>query len=782
MNLPKFILRLLFGKRLPTIAGELVIPGLANPITIHRDRYGVPYIRAKNEKDAWYGLGFCQGQDRGFQLEMLLRVTRGTVAEIVGESALPIDQLSRRIGFHRAAQGHTTMLEEENLETYQAFVQGINDGTRYGCKKLPHEFAILRTEPTPWTVADVLAGLNYIGFGLSSWTAKLTRLILFEKEGPEALRALDSGYPSWNPVSTPPGGKAGKALDRLDEDLNKLMAFFGTGASNNWALTSAHTSTGRPLLANDPHLAPSLPAPWYLAHLYCPGMTLCGSSFVGAPILPSGFNQYQAWGVTAGLVDNIDIFYEEIGEDGKSVRQGDSFVPCEVVEEIFKIKDKPEVKENILITQRGPIISDAIDSISTAISFRATWLTPRPVNGLTAIHHAKSFEELAQAVGQIPLSSLNMVCATPDDRIGWMLLGEAPKRKESWGLVALPGWEERYNWEEEFLPWEQMPKVVDPEHGFVATANNQPYEEGAGPYLGRDWLDGYRVSRITEMLQKRSDWNLELTRKMQTDQTAIPWREMKDIVLSIPVSAKDALLAQELLSGWDGVTGEDSGPAAVYEYFVLEMIHRMAKAKAPNSVDWVNGRGHHPLMMRSFFSVREVSHLVLRLQEQPDGWFDHGWPAEIGAALERSVQRLEEHFNAPPKEWSWGKVHPLVLLHPMGNRPPLDKIFNLGPFPIGGDHQTIAQAGRQSTEFGSNVSGIANMRMAVDVGNWRENYFVLAGGQSGNPFSPNYDDLLQLWLKGEAITLAWMGHAISRATENILELIPSADYHICGKG
>lgn len=400
-------------------------------------------------------------------------------------------------------------------------------------------------------------------------------------------------------------------------------------------------------------------------------------------------------------------------------------------------------------------------------------MTPRPVNMLTRIHHVKTFDELVQSAKELSLSSLNMVCASADETIGWVLLGEVPQRKEAWGIVPLPGWEERFDWLPEFLPFEQMPKAVNPETGFIATANNQPFEEGAGPYLGRDWLDGYRVSRIIELLQARSDWNLDMTRKMQMDQFAIPWRQIREIVLGVPADTEEARLALELLSGWDGVTAADSGPAAVYEFFIIEMIQRMAKAKAPNSAEWVMGKGHHPLMARSFFSVREVSHLVRRLQEQPEGWFENGWQTEVAAALGAAVQRLQEHFKAPPQEWSWGAVHQLVLLHPMGSRPPLDKIFNLGPFPYGGDHQTISQAGRMSTEFGSKVTGIANLRMAVDVGNWRENYFVLAGGQSGNPFSPHYDDLLQLWLRGEAVTLAWTGHTISRATEQLLELIPA---------
>ena len=191
MNLPTLILRLLLGKRLPVTSGELKVPGVTKPVKIHRDQYGIPTIKAGTEVDAYYGLGFCQGQDRAFQLEMLLRVNHGTLSEIVGEGALPIDRLARRLGFHRYAQGHYALLAPESREKIDAFARGVNEGVRLGCRKVPHEFAILRTMPTPWSGVDVLAGANYIAFGLSPWAAKLTRLILLQEDGPKAVKALD---------------------------------------------------------------------------------------------------------------------------------------------------------------------------------------------------------------------------------------------------------------------------------------------------------------------------------------------------------------------------------------------------------------------------------------------------------------------------------------------------------------------------------------------------------------------------------------------------------------
>jgi len=320
-----------------------------------------------------------------------------------------------------------------------------------------------------------------------------------------------------------------------------------------------------------------------------------------------------------------------------------------------------------------------------------------------------------------------------------------------------------------------MPYLFNPECGFVATANNKPTRDD-NPYLGRDWVDGYRHGRIVEMLEAREKWDLETTGALQLDEFSIPWWQMKDVVLSIPVETAEAQQAIDLLEKWDGVVGKESVGAAVYQYFLAEISLKLKSVKAPKSTEWAQGKGFNPMIPGSFFGIRWMSQLINLMHEQPDGWLGQPWQLEIAHALSSAILKLKMNFGSDPANWAWGKIRPLILVHAMGIRPPLDKIFNLGPFPWGGDGQTVAQTGRVLTDLSANPTVIANLRMVVDVGNWEENRFVLAGGQSGNPLSKNYDDLLDLWQKGDAIVLPWSRESIAKEAKSILKLTPDKPY------
>lgn len=362
MNLSRSLFRLLLGKRLPISDGSIHVDGIERPVTIRRDGWGVPYIEAESEADAWYALGFCQGQDRAFQLESLLRVVRGTLAALVGRDGLPVDRLSRRIGFHRAAREQLGVLNEATRETVEAFARGVTDGATKGLPKPAHAFALLGTEPTPYTAADVLGLLKLMSFLLASnWDSELVRLKILVEDGPKALQALDPCYPAGLPVTKPVGAAAGSALDHLADDLAIFLDRVAVGGgSNNWVVGGARTAHGRPLLANDPHLAPGLPPHWYLAHVRTPAWTVAGAAFAGAPGFPVGFNEHGAWGLTAGLTDNTDLYVETVGADGRSVREGDKHSACMVYAEEIEIKGGESVTEQVLITARGPIVTPVL--------------------------------------------------------------------------------------------------------------------------------------------------------------------------------------------------------------------------------------------------------------------------------------------------------------------------------------------------------------------------------------------------------------------------------------
>jgi len=775
MNLTKTIFRLLLGRRLPTTSGTLNGSGIRDEVIIRRDSYGIPHIEAQNEQDAWYGLGFCQGQDRSFQIETLVRAVHGTLTELVGPRALDMDRLSRRIGYHYYARKQLPELDDQTMETIEAFVRGVNDGRDKGCRRVPHEFALLRTKPTPYKPEDVIGMLKLISFTLASnWDLELARLKILNEDGYEALKALDPVYPEWLPVSAPPGKSAGKAVDKLSEDMALLAEFAGTGGgSNNWALAASRTATGRPLLANDPHLAPTLPPHWYLAHLRTPEWAVAGATFIATPAFAAGHNGNAAWGITAGFTDNTDLFIERMGPDGKSVLEGDRFVPCETRAEVIQVKGGDPITEEILVTRRGPIIGPALDGEVGAVSMCATWLTPKPVKGLLRIYRAQSFEEFRRAFESWPALPLNMAYADSSGSLGFQLVGEAPVRRKGWGTLPMAGWDPEAEWEEQPVPFDQMPHLSDPETGFIATANNPPLPVGEGPFLGVDWSDGYRVARICEALEARTDWDLPAVQRLQLDQHSIPWREMREIVLAVPAQTDEVRLALDLLKDWDGNVSVDSPAASVFEFFIAEMLGRLVRVKAPRSLEWALGKGFTPLNPRNLLTIRRVSQLVSFLREQPDSYFENAWPVEMADALATTVRTLRKRYGTTPKQWAWGRIRPLTLIHPVGEKKPFDRIFNLGPFPWGGDSNTVGQASVPPSEPLSNPLFIASLRMVIDVGNWEANAFSLPGGQSGNPLSPHYDDLFPLWKRGEGVPIAWSSEEVKKTARSTLRLKPA---------
>jgi len=774
MDLVKLGFRAVLGQRLPITSGTLQVQGLDKAVTIRRDPFGVPYIAAQTDRDAWYSLGFCQGQDRAFQIELLLNVCRGTLSQLIGPDALQMDRLSRRIGFYHYAKQQVDLLDPDIHACLDAFTQGINEGRTRGCHRLAHEFTLLGTKPTPLGIADILAGFKYVAFSLSTWSGKLSRLTVMREDGPEAVRALSDSYAPWNGVSHPVGAAAGPTLNRLAQDLTQLAEALGRrGGSNNWALNSSRTSTGRPILANDPHLGKTIPPPWYLAHLRTPEWTVAGAFYACSPSLAAGHNDVAAWGVTAGLADDVDLYLEEIGEDHQSVLEGERFVPCEVRRETIEVKGSSPIVEEILVTRRGPIISPALDAKLGAISMHATWMDPRPMRGILTLHRVQSFDEFRHALSIPAGASLNMVYADTSDTIGWQLIGRVPQRQGRWNTVPLPGWDTRTDDSAGLVPFDQMPHTSNPATGFVATANNQPLPDGEGPYIGMFWTDGYRHARIVELLEQRDNWDMDSTRRMQMDQLAIPWRETRSAVLAVPTEQADAQIALDLLQSWDGVVSADAPAAAVYEFFISEIAARITKAKAPSSFEWAMNKGFNPMILFSSASEYRISLIVKLLNEQPDGWFERPWADEIADALSTAIRKLLDRFGTSPNRWTWGHVRPLTLEHAFGSRRPLDRVFNAGPFPWGGDRTTLAQTGRDIVDPTLNSGAIANLRMVLDVGNWEENSFVLAGGQSGNPLSPHYTDLLALWKRGQGITIAWSETRIAQITQSTLQLEPS---------
>ena len=767
MNFTRLLVRLILGRRLPAVSGSLLVDGLDGEILIRRDKWGIPYIKGSSDRDVWTGLGFCHAQDRAFQLEAIRRLASGTLAEVVGKRGLPIDRLVRRLGFVRYARLQMDSLDQDELRTLEAYSAGICLGLDVGRGSRAHEF-LLTGGPSPWEPIDVLASAKLLAFAMSAnWDAELARFRVLIEDGHDALSAIDPEYASWHSVTAPVGVPAGEQIDRLSRDMAALIDALGFSAgSNAWAVGPTRSSSGRPILANDPHLPPRLPPAWYLAHLDSGDWRMAGATFVGMPIVAAGHNGSVAWGITLGLADTSDLFIERARE-----RPGGEHVASTIREKI-KIRGRPSILEEVLVTPRGPQICPPIDGSGYAISIRAAWMEPKPIHGLMRVHRAQNCEELRQTFAAWPLMSLNVVFADVEGSIGWQLAGDVPVRTSGHGILPSAAWTGEGAWEAETVPFRKMPGATNPEAGYLVSANHRPLPEGIGPFLGVDWADGLRATRIGERLSASSSWNVARTARLQTDQLSVQWREVREQLLNIRPRTPESRRALSLLAEWDGSVTRESAPAAVFELLMAQIDLLDVKCRAPKAGHFMLGADVAGLGVPNLLAFRRAGRLTRILCDRGGDQISARWQGLLSDALAEAARKLSDGGGPEPACWQWGRVRPLVLEHPVGRIRPLDRLFNVGPLDFGGDTNTVSQAAVNPLEPLANPLVIASLRCVVDVGDFGRSSFSLAGGQSGNPFSPHYADMVPLWIKGEGVSIGWSQEEIDQATASTLRLRP----------
>jgi len=776
------------GRRLTRLDGRHPV-GCRRGIQIRRDQHGVAYVDAQDELDAWFGLGFCHGQDRAGQLEVTLRLTRGALSEVLGPAGLGIDRASRLIGVHRAAKAQLPTLDPDMRDQVAAYCAGVNAALQSPTLPRSHEHTLLRCKPSLWEPADVIAfGLLMCCFLPSNWDVELARLVVLTQDGPEAVEALD---PTWRDdflLTSPPGKAAGRASELfVARDLEALRELVGhAGGSNAWAVQAHKSASGRSLLANDPHLPAALPNLGYLTRVKCPSFAVAGISIVGIPAFITGHNGHAAWGSTAAQVDNTDLFLEELSPDGTKVREGDDFVSCEVETEMIAVKGQAPVLLRILRTGRGTIVARSGDDDASifepvptlgsanALAFAATWLKRRPTRALLAFHQVKSFADFRRACAASAGCSYSLIYAD-SKTVGWVLASEVPKRKSGFGSLPLPGWQKNVGWESDVVPSDQLPWAENPSDGFVCCANNKPVaDEDCSVFLGHDFLDGFRQQRIAEELAARNDWTVERMAALQTDLLSLAFREVRESLLALGPTDEAGVRALDLLRSWDGRVAGDSVGASVYELFLGELCQRLCRAKAPNSYLYAAGKGVMKLIPGTCWNSRRAGFVTRMLREQPEGYFE-SWEKELLGSLSEAIKTLTASFGSDESAWGWGKIRTLTLRHRFGDKKPLDKIFNVGPLPGWGDSTTVNQAGFEFWKPLRHSTVTAHLRSVFDIGNWGASRFVLLGGQSGNPFSPHYADLVTLYQKGEGVPIHWDDTEVAKHAVATLTLMPGVD-------
>ena len=784
MKLAQLAFGAVLGKRLTSYDGRFEV-GCRRGVRIRRDSFGVAYVDAQDEADAWFGLGFCHGQDRAGQMEITWRLTRGLLSQVLGAAGLPIDRAVRLIGVHRAATEQMATLDAETRDQLAAYAAGLNAALQ--SRELPrsHEHALLRCEPSRWEPRDVVAfGLLMCCFLPSNWDVELARLIILTRDGAEAVTALD---PTWRedfPLTHPPGGAAGAPSELfVARDLEALREFVGdSGGSNAWAVLAHKSETRRALLANDPHLPAALPNLGYLARVKCPSFTVGGISIAGIPAFITGHNEHAAWGSTSAQVDNADLFLEELSEDGRQVRASDGWATCHELVEHIPVKGADPVPLRIIRTPRGTIVARTNDedaSIyapvpsvgrSNALSFAATWLERRPTRALLGFHKVQSFDEFRAVCAQSAGCSYSLIYADRDT-VGWVLAAEVPVRKSGFGSVPLAGWQNYVGWEG-VVPSNELPWSCNPSEGFVCCANNKPVADAPGSvFLGHDFLDGFRQRRISEQLTARNDWNVERMTALQLDVQSLPFADVREVLLALTPTTADAAHALRILKDWDGRVASDSIGASVYELFVGALNRRVCELKAPNSFMYAAGKGVMKLIPGTCLNARRAGFVARLICEQPPGYVAQ-WDAELLAALGEAVATLTEKFGPDRTAWTWGSIRTLTLRHRFGDKKPLDAVFNVGPLPGYGDGTTVNQAGFEFWNPLRHSTVTAHLRSVMDIGNWGASRFVVLGGQSGNPLSSHYADMVPLHQRGEGVPVHWLDDDVRRHAVHTLTLVP----------
>jgi penicillin G amidase len=730
--------------------GELSLPGLGAPVEILRDRFGVAYLSADSLEDLWFVQGLVTAGERLFQLDVALKQANGRLSELFGDLTLDDDRFTRTIGINRA--GVTIAAAWDH--TSRAMIARFRDGVKAWIAAMPAppvEYVLLDASPDLPDDDDSWAACwAMFSWGLSgNWDFELLRVHLAAELGAEAAGRLLPPL-SGHPTAPAAGRLAGDLLHELPRPPP------GQG-SNEWAIAGARTASGKPLLANDPHLLVQQPGAWLELHLRAPGYEARG---VAAPFTPGvvlGTTAHHAWGTTNVGGDVQDLYLERLNEDRTAALYEDEWEPLiEHQEEIWvRGSDEPVVQE-VRATRHGPILESYLTGrlhpkrrlldASYALRWVGAEHSIRP-SALIDVANVQSFEEFREAARALECPGQNLVYADVDGTIGYQCTGLHPIRAAGDGTGPVPGWTGEHEWQG-FVPFEELPCAVDPGRGYLVTANDRIHPDDYPHLIGHDFHASDRAARIAELLEARTDHTVDTCRVIQNDTVSLAARTL------LPrISLTDAR-ARDLFHEWDHDLDADSTAAALWEIFVDELARR--------AVDGDEALVAGYLTDRELFRCRALPALLdedALLQEQLDG--------ALAAAWDRCVDLM----GCDPTAWRWGDIHRVRFAHPLGRMPGLEPLFVAAELALGGDEQTVGNAGFEG-DGPFDVYVVPSWRAVYDLSDLDASMGILPTGQSGNPASPHWNDQAEAWATGELRPLPFTRAAVEAAATDRLALLP----------
>lgn len=764
----------------------LEIKGISQPVEIIKDLWGISHIYAQNQSDLFFAQGYNVARDRLFQLEMWRRTATGAMAEILGEKSLRNDIGARLFKFRADMKQEMNHYHPQGEEIITSFVKGINayiDLTNENPDLLPIEFRLLGIKPEHWTPEVVVSRHNGLYRNVGSELSLARRVQTMGGDLVEQLSNFHPGDPQLElaeglDVSIIPNNVldlyrarssrlrfapkdiVDPKLRRQDSFnlLNSLVPYpemFSEQGSNNWVVSGEKTFSRYPIMANDPHRSQQVPSLRYFAHLAAPGWNVIGGGEPALPGISIGHNEHGAWGLTIFGIDQEDLYVYDINPDNSNqYKYRDSWENMTIVQEVIQVKGQSPVTVDLKFTRHGPVVLEDNEN-NKAYAVRAAWLETGAAPYLASLrmNQAESWEEFREACSYSRTPSENMVWADKYGSIGWQAVGIAPIRKNWYGLLPVPG-DGRYEWDG-YLPVRELPNKFNPPEGYIATANEDNVPHGYPYRLGYSWTEPFRVNRIKEVLETGQKFTIADMMRLQHDELSIPARNIIPLLKGLKSDNDITQNALEKLLTWDFVLDKNSIEAAIYTNL---------ESRLRSNVRELSRREPYGSTVPS----PSLSG-VIQLLAAPDGRFGSNPTAERDAllirSLEEAVDNIVDMLGSDMNNWQYGqeKVHYIRMRHILSSavNDELGEKLNLGPLPRGGSGTTVNNTG------GGNQTSGASLRVIADTGNWDNSVGTNNPGQSGNPDSPHYSDLFEMWANGNYFPLLYTRSRIEASAEAI---------------
>jgi len=788
---------------LPQLDGSASLPGLHQDVTVERDRWGVPRVRASSVEDLAEAQGYVMAQDRLWQMDLLRRVARGQLSEILGPKTLVIDKEFRTNGFARAAERDATLLDPESRKVMEAYARGVNHFIEQHKNALPLEFSLLRYEPSPWQPSDTIAISGYMYRTLTNtWERELNRAKVAERAGPDRAKDLFSEEAAMDHfvVGDPKvidDGSQRSAADSDDDDddddmqpdtvlkarsgvlpniatresdpdvtsalAESVQAFLSESkneirqglGSNNWVVSGAHTATGKPLLANDTHLELSIPSIWYEIHLTAPGWNIKGFTLPGAPMIIIGHNDRIAWGFTNNGADVQDLYVETFNPASPDeYRVKGAWTKAQVFDETIHVKGQADEHLKVTVTRHGPIVHREEDK-----AYALRWTATEPsglANSYTWLGKARNWREFRENMRRVWGPAQNGVYADVDGNIGYVMAARVPIRKKGHGEVPVPGDTDDHEWSG-YIPFDRLPQALNPESGLIVTANARVVGPNYKPYLTDRWEEPYRTARIYDLLHDRHDLRPEDMLKVQTDTYSYPHVFLADELLAAArtVKPKDPR-AQKLIDGlkdWNGIADADSPE--------VSFLHTVRRAAIDLLLEPFLGKD------TSLYQWRTTTFLQKILTDRPAKWLpaaDKNYDELLSTAADIAVTKLAEQSKSEHVEdWAWKRFNSLDMFHPLGSDGLLKRSLSITDKPQAGTVYSVRAAAK--------THGPA-MRFVANPKNWDQSIMLITAGESGQPGSSHYSDQFSYWYEGKPIFAPFSDAAEAQTRKHTLTLKP----------